>query len=55
MWYPKLDPKTEKKRGGGNISGCTDEIQRVYSSIINTELPKSFFKFFQKLLQKNLN
>lgn len=55
MWYPKLDPKTEKKRGGGNISGCTDEIQRVYSSIINTELAKSFFKFFQKLLQKNLN
>lgn len=43
MWYPKLDPKTEKKKwGGGNISGCIGEIQRVYSSIINIELAKKF-------------
>lgn len=44
MWYPKLDPKTEKKKkwGGGNISGCIGEIQRVHSSIINTELAKKF-------------
>ena len=56
MWYPKLDPKTEKKNGvGGTLVGVLVKFKESIVQLSILSWPNSLFRFFRKLLQKNLN